>query len=417
VGEVGATKKTKAHSLIDKVYSKTNLKIAWERVKANQGAGGIDKVSIASFDKVAEEELEKLYKELREDTYKPLPVRRVYIPKRGKPGERRPLGIPAIRDRICQQALKNRLESIFEPEFNACSFGYRPGRSPHDAMRKIWLELMAGYHWILDADLKDYFGSVAHGKLIDMVAEKVSDGRVLELIRQMLKAGYVEEGKKLPTPKGTPQGGVISPLLSNIYLTPFDNEMTRRGYRVTRFADDWTVSCRTKAEAYSALKDAKQVLEGLGLKLHPEKTRIIHVKWGFEFLGYKIKQGKGLKLPKDKIKSQPNKLDIYAVPAAKSIKRFMDQIRAKTKRRIPLTLKEVIDEINPIIRGWGNYYRKAHIRKLFNRLDRWIVRRLWSHQLKRWRNAGWKKYPRKDLYGRYKLVNLVHQIPSLCCKS
>ncbi|NSW84643.1 MAG: group II intron reverse transcriptase/maturase [Syntrophothermus sp.] len=414
MGEIGAAKRTKVHSLIDKVYSRTNLRMAWEKVKANQGAGGIDKVSIAAFDEVAEEELERLYKELKENTYKSLPVRRVYIPKRGKPGEERPLGIPAIRDRICQQALKNRLEPIFEPEFNDCSFGYRPGRSPHDAMRKIWLEIMAGYHWILDADLKDYFGSVPHEKLIDMVAEKVSDGRVLELIRQMLKAGYVEKGKRLPTPKGTPQGGVISPLLSNIYLTPFDNEMTNRGYRLTRFADDWTVLCRTKAEAYSALKDAKRILEGLGLKLHPEKTRITHVKWGFEFLGYKIKQGKGLKLPEDKIKSQPNKLDIYAVPAAKSIKRFMDQIRAKTKRRIPLTLKEIIDEINPIIRGWGNYYRKAHIRKLFNRLDRWIIRRLWSHQLKRWRNTGWRRYPTKHLYGYYKLVNLVHLIPSLC---
>ncbi|MDF9410099.1 group II intron reverse transcriptase/maturase, partial [Pelotomaculum isophthalicicum JI] len=267
MGEIGATKRTKVHSLIDKVYSKTNLMMAWDKVKANQGTGGIDKVSIESFDKVAEEELEKLYKELKEDIYKPLPVRRVYIPKRDKPDEKRPLGIPAIRDRICQQALKNRLEPIFEPEFNDCSFGYRPGRSPHDAMRKIWLELMAGYHWIVDADLKDYFGSVSHKKLIDMVAERVSDGRVLGLIRQMLKAGYVEKGKRLPTPKGTPQGGVISPLLSNIYLTPFDNEMTRRGYHLTRWADDWTVLCRTKAEAYNALRDATRILKDLGLNL------------------------------------------------------------------------------------------------------------------------------------------------------
>ena len=247
MGEIGAAKRTKVHSLIDKVYSRTNLRMAWEKVKANQGAGGIDKVSIAAFDEVAGEELERLYKELKENTYKSLPVRRVYIPKRGKPGEERPLGIPAIRDRICQQALKNRLEPIFEPEFNDCSFGYRPGRSPHDAMRKIWLEIMAGYHWILDADLKDYFGSVPHEKLIDMVAEKVSDGRVLELIRQMLKAGYVEKCKRLPTPKGTPQGGVISPLLSNIYLTPFDNEMTNRGYRLTRYADDGAPRRRKQA--------------------------------------------------------------------------------------------------------------------------------------------------------------------------
>jgi len=416
MGEVGATARTKVHSLIDKVYSKTNLMTAWEKVKANQGAGGIDKVSIAAFNKIAEEELEKLHEELRKQTYTPLPVRRVYIPKRGNPEEKRPLRIPAIRDRVCQQALRNRLEPIFELEFNGCSFGYRPGRSPHDAMRKIWFELMEGYRWILDADLKDYFGSVNHEKLIDMVAERISDGRVLKLIRQMLQAGYMEKGNKLPTPKGTPQGGVISPLLSNIYLTPFDNEMTHLGYRLTRFADDWAVLCRTKAEAYKALKEAKRILQSLGLNLHPKKTRITHVKWGFEFLGYKIKQGKGLKLPGHKIKSK-SKLNIYAVPKEKSVKRFMDQIRARTKRRIPLTLKEIIDWINPVIRGWGNYYRKAHVRKLFNRLDRWIIRRLWSHQFKRWRNAGWKKYPARILYGQFKLVNLTRLIPSLRSQS
>lgn len=416
MGEVSAVERIKVHSLIDKVYSKTNLEMAWEKVKANRGAGGIDKVSIAAFDKVKEEELEKLHKELKEQQYSPMPVRRVRIPKRDNPAEKRPLGIPAIRDRVCQQALKNRLEPIFEPEFNDCSFGYRPGRSPHDAMRKIWIELMQGYHWILDADLRDYFGSVDHEKLIDMVAERISDGRLLKLIRQMLQAGYVEKGKHLPTPQGTPQGGVISPLLSNIYLTPFDNEMTRLGYRLTRFADDWSVLCRTKSEAYRALKEARRILQNLGLKLHPEKTRIIHVEWGFEFLGYKIKMGKGLKLPGNKIKSKP-KLNIYALPKEKSVKRFMDQIRARTKRKIPLTLKDIIDWINPVIRGWGNYYRKAHVRKLFNRLDRWIIRRLWSHQFKRWRNAGWKKYPPTILYDYFKLVNLISLIPSLSSQS
>ncbi|WP_083773546.1 reverse transcriptase domain-containing protein [Desulfofarcimen acetoxidans] len=212
MSEVGATNRLKVHSLIDKVYSKTNLQMAWQRVKANQGVGGIDKVSITTFDKVADEELEKLHMELKGETYNPLPVRRVNIPKRDKPNEKRPLGIPAIRDRVCQQALKNRIEPIFEPEFNDCSFGYRPGRSPHDAMRKIWVELMNGYHWIVDADLKDYFGSVAHDKLIDMVAERVSDGRVLGLIQQMLKAGYMEKGKIKPTPEGTPQGGLCKAL-------------------------------------------------------------------------------------------------------------------------------------------------------------------------------------------------------------
>lgn len=411
--QVSTIKRKKVHSLIDKVYKLGNLQLAWKKVKENRGAGGIDAVSVWMFDAIAGSELEKLHRELRSDSYVPMPVRRVHIPKRGKPKERRPLGIPAIRDRVCQQALKNRLEPIFEPEFNNCSFGYRPGRTAHDALRKIWRELMDGYQWIVDADLRDYFGSVDHENLITMVAERVSDGRVLSLIRWMLKAGYVEHGKQLPTPQGTPQGGVISPLLSNIYLTPFDNEMIRRGHKLTRFADDWVVLCRTQVEAQKALKEATEILKELGLTLHPEKTKIVHIRWGFEFLGYKLKRGSGLKLPGSKLSKKPNAQDIYAVPKEQSIRRFMDQIRLKTKRKVPLTLKEIIDEINPIIRGWGMYYRKAHVRKIFSRLKGWIVHRLWSHQLKRWRNRGWRKYPDRVLYNHYGLVNLTQLIPDI----
>lgn len=410
---VSTIRKRKVHSLIDKVYKQKNLHIAWKKVKENKGAGGIDGVSVEAFDEVAEKELETLHRELRTGRYAPIPVRRVKIPKRGKPNERRSLGIPAIRDRICQQALKQRLEPIFEPEFNDCSFGYRQGRSAHDAMRKIWRELMSGYQWIVDADVRDYFGSVDHERLITMVAERVSDSRVLSLIRQMLKAGYVEKGKRKPTPQGTPQGGVVSPLLSNIYLTPFDNEMVRRGHRLTRFADDWVVLCRTQAEAQRALKEAKEILKELGLTLHSEKTKIVHIAWGFDFLGYKLKRGRGLKLPKEKLSKKPNAYEIYAVPTEKSTRRFMDQIRQMTKRKVPLTLKEIIDEINPVIRGWGTYYRKAHVRKLFSRLKKWIVRRLWSHRFKRWRNWGWRKYPDRVLYKQYGLVNFTELIPDI----
>jgi group II intron reverse transcriptase/maturase len=403
----------KFHSLIDKVYHPTNLKMAWEVVKANRGSGGIDKVGIPVFEEVVETELQKLHEELKADTYKPLPVRRVTIPKRGKPNEKRPLGIPAIRDRVCQQALKNRLEPIFEPEFSNSSFGYRPGRSAHQAMRKIYYEIMDGCEWVVDADLRDFFGTVHHERLIDMIAKKVSDGRILKLIRLMLEAGYMDKGKKYPTPQGTPQGGVASPLFSNIYLNPFDHTMERKGYRLTRFADDWVVLCTTRAEAERALQDAKVVLESLGLTLHPEKTRITKIDWGFEFLGYKVKRGKGLKLPQNKIKKGSNKLNIYAIPTEKSVKRFMDTIRERTKRRIPLKIQDLINWLNPVIRGWGNYYRKAHVRKLFNRLQRWIVRRIWSHRCKRWRNNGWKRYPEPMLYQTFKLVNLLSLIPDL----
>ena len=402
----------KVHSLIDKVYQNTNLELAWESVKANQGCGGIDNVSISEFEMTAETELRQLHEELKQGTYQPMPVRRTYIPKKGKPNEKRPLGIPAIRDRICQQALRNRLEPIFEPMFSDSSFGYRPGRSAHQAMRKIYCELMDGYVWIVDADLRDFFGTVQHEPLINKIAEQVSDGRILKLVRQMLEAGYMESGKKHATPSGTPQGGVISPLFSNIYLNLFDHEMTGKGYRLTRYADDWVVLCKTQSEAFQAIRDAREILESLGLTLHPEKTRITHIKSGFEFLGYKLKQGKGLALPQEKVKKRAVN-NIYAYPKGKSIQSFRDSIRARTRRRIPLTVYELIDSINPVIRGWGNYFRKAHVRRLFNRLQRWIIRRIWSHRYKRWRNMGWKKLPVSILYAKYKLVNLLSLIPYL----
>jgi len=407
----------KVHSLVDKVYHPTNLKLAWKKVKSNRGSGGIDKTSIQGFTNVAEEELQKLHQQLKEATYEPMPVRRVYIPKRGKPNKKRPLGIPAMRDRVCQQALKNRLEPIFEPGFNDGSFGYRPGRSPHQAMRKIYRELLKGYEWIVDADLEDFFGSVQHERLIDMIAEKVSDGRILKLIRKMLKAGYMEQGIRHLTQEGTSQGSVISPLLSNIYLNQFDHEMGSRGYKLTRFADDWVVLCRTRWEAIKALEEAREVLKSLGLTIHPEKTRITHINKGFEFLGYKLKRGEGLKLVKNKIKKRMNSSNIYAFPKEESIMRFKATIKERTKRKIPLTTKEIIDRINPVIRGWGIYYRKAHVRKLFNKLQRWIVRRIWSHHYKRWRNYGWKYCNERRLYSEFKLVSLLTLIPDLRLKT
>lgn len=403
----------KIHSLIDKVYHPTNLNMAWEKVRSNKGAGGIDKETIITFEAKVDIELQRLNEELKKGVYKPLPVKRIYIDKPGKKGEKRPLGIPTIRDRICQQALKNRLEPIMEQFFNGCSFGYRPGRSQHMAMRKIWKDINDGNDWIVDGDLRDYFGTVNHELLINLIARKVSDGKILKLIRHMLEAGFMKKGQIYPTNAGTPQGSVISPLLSNVYLTPFDNIMTNAGYKLTRFADDWLIVCKTRKEAEDALNLAKKTLERLGLKIHPEKTRITNIKWGFEFLGYKVKEGKGLRLNKAKIKSNIHTKNLYAYPKDKSIKKFKEAIRERTKRRIPLTMKELIDNINPVIRGWGNYFRKAHVRKLFNMLDRWIVRRLWSHHYKKWRNCGWKKYPHKELYQKYNLVNLVGLIPSI----
>ncbi len=403
----------KVHSLIDKVYKRKNLEMAWERVNANRGSGGIDGQTLEGFAEQLDKNLDRLQSELKEGTYRPQPVRQVQIPKMGKPGEFRGLGIPTIYDRVCQQALLNRLQPIFEPVFDDANYGYRQGRSTKDALRKVWKEIDSGNEWIVDADLKDFFGSVDHEKLLTLVAQQIADGGVLRLIEAMLKAGSYGKGRLFLTERGTPQGGVASPLLSNILLTPFDREMRRKGYQLTRYADDWVVTCKSAAEARAAIDAAGRILKQLGVELHPQKTRIVHVRYGFEFLGYKIKRGKGLYLPANKIRSQARSGGLYAYPREKSIRRFKDQVRQRTKRRVPLATEQLIEALNPLLRGWGEYYKRAHVRKLFNQLDRWIVRRIWSHRFKRWRNCGWKQLPTATLFGEYGLVNLVGLIPSL----
>jgi RNA-directed DNA polymerase len=407
----------KVHSLIDKVYKRKNLEMAWERVKENRGSGGVDGQSLAAFSAQLNAQLVRLEKELKEDTYRPQPVLQHPIPKRDKPGEYRMLGVPTIYDRVCQQALLNRLEPIFEPIFDDASFGYRRGRSTKDALRKIWKEIRGGSEWIVDGDLRDFFGSVDHEKLLTLVAQRVADGRVLRLIEAMLKAGSYGKGRLFPTERGTPQGGVVSPMLSNILLTPFDREMRLRGYQLTRYADDWVLTCKSAAEARSAVDVACRILKQLGVELHPQKTRIVHVQDGFEFLGYKIKRGqRKLRLPESKIRSQAWQGALYAYPKEKSIRRFMDQVGRRTKRRTPLKTKELIADLNPLLRGWGEYYKRAHVRLLFNRLDRWIIRRIWSHRYKRWRNVGWQRLPPRVLYREHGLVNLVRLIPSLASR-
>jgi RNA-directed DNA polymerase len=414
---INLTGAKKVHSLIDKVYKRKNLEMAWERVKENRGSGGVDGQSLAAFSAQLNAQLARLETELKEDTYRPQPVLQHPIPKRDKPGEYRVLGVPTIYDRVCQQALLNRLEPIFEPIFDDASFGYRRGRSTKDALRKIWKEIRGGSEWIVDGDLRDFFGSVDHEKLLTLVTQRVADGRVLRLIEAMLKAGSYGKGRLFPTERGTPQGGVVSPMLSNILLTPFDREMRLRGYQLTRYADDWVITCKSAAEARSAVDAAGRILKQLGVELHPQKTRIVHVQDGFEFLGYKIKRGqRKLRLPESKIRSQAWQGALYAYPKEKSIRRFMDQVRQRTKRRTPLKTKELIAELNPLLRGWGEYYKRAHVRLLFNRLDRWIIRRIWSHRYKRWRNVGWQRLPPRVLYREHGLVNLVRLIPSLASR-
>jgi len=410
---INPTGARKVHSLVDKVYQWKNLEMAWEKVKANRGSGGVDGQSLDAFAAQLDQQLDRLQSELKDDAYQPQPVRQVQIPKAGKPGEFRTLGIPTIYDRVCQQAVLNRLEPIFEPVLDEANFGYRRGRSTKDAMRKVWKEIQSGREWIVDADLKDFFGSVDHEKLLTLVAQRVADGRVLRLIRAMLKAGSYGKGQLFPSERGTPQGGVVSPLLSNILLTPFDREMRHKGYQLTRFADDWVVTCTSATEARAAIAAALRILSALGVQLHPQKTRVVHVRRGFEFLGYLIRRGRQLKLPPGKIVTGARSGALYAYPREKSIQRFKDRVRQLTRRCVPLKTKDLIEQLNPVLRGWGHYYKRAHVRTLFNNLDRWIERRIWSHRYKRWRNCGWKQLPKAKMYGEYGLVQLVKLIPSI----
>ena len=289
--EEQTTQARKAHSLIGRVYDRRNLWRAWERVRKNKGAGGVDGVTIARFEADLDRYLDALHRLLKEGRYRPRPVKRVEIDKPGTT-KKRPLGIPTVMDRVCQQALVQVLAPIFEPTFREASFGYRPGRSAHKAMRRIWRQLGQA-EWIVDADISDFFGSLSHELLVDLVADRVADGKVLSLIRSMLTAGVLRDGVFESAIAGVPQGGVASPLLSNIYLTVFDQRMAKAGFALTRYADDWLIVCRSRTEAERALASARAVLEGeLGLRLHPEKTRIVHITRGFEFLGYKVGRGK-----------------------------------------------------------------------------------------------------------------------------
>jgi group II intron reverse transcriptase/maturase len=281
-------------------------------------------------------------------------------------------------------------------------------------MLKVWQELNEGHVWIVDADLRQYFDTIDQETLIALIAEEISDGRVLQLVRDMLRAGVMEGGSWKPTLTGVPQGGVASPLWSNIFLTPFDRRMTAEGVRLTRWADDFVVLCRTREEAQRALAVAERVLRAeLGVERHPQKTRIVHVRQGFEFLGYQVKQGAGHRLPAHKRRGWSNPQNLSAIPREKSVKRCRDQIRALTRRKAPRKLRELIERINPVIRGWGTFYRKADVRRLFHRLDGWIERRIYSFLAKRWHHRMWHQYPTRRLIAECGLVRLMHLLPGL----
>jgi RNA-directed DNA polymerase len=350
-------------SLIDKVHPERTLDAAFSQVAANQGAAGIDHVTITMFADHLGDNLRHLSEGLRSGDYRPQQIRRHYIPKPGSQ-EMRPLGIPTVGDRVVQTALLMALEPIFEHDFAEHSYGFRPGRGCKDALRRVDELLKAGYTTIVDADLKSYFDTIPHDRLMALVGQKVSDGRVLSLIESFLKQGVLDGLREWTPEEGSPQGGCISPLLSNIYLDPLDHLMAERGFEMVRYADDFVILCRSPEEAARALAVVQQWTAEAGLKLHPDKTKIVDAKeTGFEFLGYRFERGR-------------------RSPRPKSLDKFKDAIRAKTKRTSGESLKEIIARLTPTLRGWFEYFKHSAA-TTFPRLDSWIRMRLRSILRKR----------------------------------
>jgi RNA-directed DNA polymerase len=346
--------------LVDKTYAPVNLGSAFQKVWANGGSAGADKQTVAHFARQAESELSRLHEQLRDGTYRPQPVRRAWIPKPGSK-EKRPLGIPAVRDRIVQAALRHVLEPIFETEFAGNSYGFRPGRGAKDALRRVDTLLKAGHDWVVDADLKSYFDTIPHERLMALVKERVADGRVLALVERFLRAGVLETAKGWqPTERGTPQGGVISPLLANLYLDPFDHQMERAGWELVRYADDFVILCRSQTQAQAALGQVQAWMEEAGLTLHPEKTRIVNANapGGFDFLGYHFERG-------------------MKWPRKKSLMKLRERVRAKTLRVGGRSLKYIVADVNRTLRGWYGYFQHSKA-NTFGSVDSYVRRRLRS---------------------------------------
>jgi RNA-directed DNA polymerase len=352
------------YSLRDKVYSEHNLRAAFERVKENRGAAGVDHQTIERFERHLEENLQSLSQSLRKGTYRPQAIRRVWIPKPGSK-EKRPLGIPTVRDRVVQTAMRNVLEPIFERDFAEHSYGFRPGRGCKEALRRVEALLKAGYRWVVDADLQGYFDTIPHQGLLERVRAKVSDSKVLDLVEAFLTQGVMGTMEDWEPERGTAQGAVISPLLANLYLDPLDHRMAAAGVEMVRYADDFVILGRSEEGARQALEMVKSWTAAAGLTLHPQKTRIVNAtqRGGFDFLGYHFERG-------------------YRWPRKKSLKKLKDTIRAKTKRTNGKSLKETISDVNRTLRGWFEYFKHSH-KTTFASLDSWIRMRLRSILRKR----------------------------------
>ena len=371
----------KWYSLMDKVWRTETLNKAAATVIRKKGSAGVDGENTRKLEKQKDGIIEILSRQVRENRYEPKPVKRVWIEKPGSK-EKRPLGIPTVRDRVVQTAIVYAIEPIFEAEFATHSYGFRPKRGARDAVDRVEALLKEGYHWVVDADLKSYFDTIPKDRLLKAVEEKIADGQLLRLIKKYLEQGAMETSKYWkPLGKGTPQGAVLSPLLANLYLNPLDHQMEQQGIEMTRYADDFVIQCQSHAEAQSALEEIQQWVAEAGLVLHPEKTRIVDAsqKGGFEFLGWHFERG--LKWPRKK-----------------SVSRLKAELRSKTPRKLGQSLRQSVVELNRRLRGWGQYFSGGN-GDTYLMLDKWLRMRLRSilrkraHRQGRGRGRDHQRYP------------------------
>lgn len=347
------------YSLMDKVESISNLRASFRRVRQNGGAAGVDRVTIEMFEQRLEENLTKLQRDLQEGRYRPAAIRRTWIPKPGKQ-EKRPLGIPTVRDRVVQTALRNVLEPIFEKRFAKQSFGFRPESGCRAALERVVELLEGGYRFVVDVDLRQYFDSIPHAPLMGRIHQDVADGRVLGLLESFLDQEIFEGLDRWTPTSGTPQGAVISPLLSNIYLNPLDHLMAEQGFEMIRYADDFVVLCRSREAAEEALGVIRRWVEDAGLALHPVKTKIVmSPEEAFEFLGYRFVRG-------------------HRFPRPSSCKKLRESVRAKTRRCNGTSIPTIVEAVNPTLKGWYEYFAYATTSNVFEALDKWTRMRFRS---------------------------------------